>query len=100
MRKRPSVNVLLTVVGALLALNVLVTLAGSGGSPVAFAAEQPAAQSGSSDTPFNAARNANRVAEELSQISDRLARIEAKLDKGLSVKVTEMPPIKLEGGKD
>ena len=45
--------------------------------------------------PFNSGEQRNRMNAALDSIDARLAHIEAKLEKGLSVKVTEMPPVKL-----
>jgi len=50
----------------------------------ATAAPQP-------ETPFNAAQQRKEQLEQLKQINERMARIETKLDKGINVKVTEMP---------
>ena len=43
------------------------------------------------ETPFNAAQQRKDQLEQLRQINDRLSRIEAMLNKGINVKVTEMP---------
>lgn len=52
------------------------------------------AQSSSSEPPFNAAEQRKQMITQLTQINDRLSRLESKLDKPLSVKVLEMPAAK------
>ncbi len=43
--------------------------------------------------PFNATAQRNMMIQQLDQINRRLTAIESKMDKGLSVKVTEMPAV-------
>lgn len=89
-------TLLLTTLCVLLTLNLVVTVASSshaapaeaqgyGGQPTPASNAQPGLNGGA----FNAARAADGIAE----INMRLARIEARLDKGFNVKVTEMPAI-------
>jgi Flp pilus assembly protein TadB len=54
---------------------------------------------------FNATEQRRRMIEQLTalservnQVNDRLGRIEQKLEKGLEVKVTEMPKVEIKGG--
>ncbi len=54
------------------------------GPATANAAYQP-------ETPFNAAQQRKEQLEQLKLINERLARIESKLERGINVKVTEMP---------
>lgn len=56
-----------------------------------------AAQSSSSEPPFNAAEQRKNMIAQLTQINERLGRLESKLDKPLSVKVVEMPAQKDAG---
>ena len=44
--------------------------------------------------PFNSAADRKALIEQLSELNNKVARIEAKLTSGISVKVTEMPAIK------
>ncbi len=81
---------MLTVVATLLGANLFLGLLGVGG-PDAAQAEQPKTV----DVPFNAADQRKQMIDQLGQMQARLAAIESKLDKGLSVKVTEMPPVKV-----
>lgn len=57
---------------------------GAGGPATANAAYQP-------ETPFNATQQRKEQLEQLKLMNERLARIESKLDRGINVKVTEMP---------
>lgn len=43
------------------------------------------------ETPFNAAQQRKEQLEQLKLLNEKMARIESKLDRGISVKVTEMP---------
>lgn len=74
----------------LLGLNLLLGI--SGVPLIGTAGAQPGGTP-SIDPPFNAAEQRKKMIDQLTQVNDRLSRIEAKLDKGLSVKVTEMPAI-------
>lgn len=58
---------------------------GTAGTAAALAAEPPA------ESPFNAMQQRKEQLEQFKQMNERLARIEAKLDKGINVKVLEMP---------
>lgn len=99
----PRGTTLLAVMAALLGVNLLVvTLAGNAARDIGLAPAAAYAQPSTSrdtkitnDPPFNAAEQRRRMIEQLEQLSVRLAAIESKLDKGLSVKVTEMPPVKI-----
>lgn len=93
MSKRSSVPVLLTVAAALLAANLFVTVTGAGAS--AALAQGERAQPGEL---FNSGEQRRRMIEQLTQMNERLAKIEARMEKGFNVKVTEMPPVKIEGG--
>lgn len=91
-------TLLLTTLCVLLTLNLVVTVASSshaapaqaqagyGGQPSNSA---PSAQPGLS----GAAQNAARSADLLVEVNQRLARIEARLERGFNVKVTEMPAV-------
>jgi hypothetical protein len=46
---------------------------------------------------LNSAENTKRIADGISQMNDRLGRIEAALNSGLKVKVTEMPAVAKDG---
>lgn len=63
------------------ALRPSAALAQSGGTPV------------TSTPPFDAARQREMNVQMLTEIRDRVAKIETKLNAGISVKVTEMPPV-------
>ena len=59
---------------------------GTTGTQTATAAYQQQPES-----PFNATQQRKEQLEQFKQMNERLARIEAKLDKGINVRVTEMP---------
>ena len=86
-------NGVLTVIAAALALNVAVNL-GSTGALTAAAEAQP--QTGPLTGLINPEEQRNVIIAELRRLGTRLERIEAKLNAGLSVKVTEMPAVKRE----
>jgi hypothetical protein len=95
---RRSPRFLLAAACALLALNAVLHLTGVKFPPEAQAQTQSRGAGGENvnEPPFNAAADRKRQNELLAAINDRLARVEARLEKGLSVKVTEMPAIKLD----
>lgn len=43
------------------------------------------------EPPFNATQQRKEMIEQLKRLNERMASIEAKLDRGINVKVTEMP---------
>jgi hypothetical protein len=87
-------NAVLTAIACLLALNLL---AGRGALPASSPAS--AQEYKPSDLPFNSGDQRNRVTAAMESVDARLAQIEARLDKGLSVKVTEMPPMRMADDK-
>ncbi len=92
---RPSsATVALWAAAALLGFNLMLGVSGLRGTSPAMA-DPP-----QNDPPFNAAEQRKRMIDQLTQINDRLARLEGKLDKGINVKVTEMPAIKVESPKN
>lgn len=55
---------------------------------------------GQLESPFNATEQRKQIIAQLTQMNERLTRMEAKLNTGISVKVTEMPPVTVkEAGK-
>lgn len=100
MRPQPSLQWLLSVVAVLLALNLLVQLAAIS-EPRAAMAQSRSGAGPEREPPTvfpNTAEQFRRLNDAMAQTNDRLARIEAKLDKGISVKVTEMPAVEVRGG--
>jgi hypothetical protein len=55
--------------------------------PVASAQSEPV-------SPFNSGDQRKQIIDQLKDVNMRLGRMEAQLKSGLSVKVTEMPPMK------
>jgi len=90
-------NAVLTAIACLLLLNLM---AGSGVLPRSASALAQDDDPRPSALPFNSGEQRNRMNAALDSIDARLAHIEAKLEKGLSVKVTEMPPVKLVEDKN
>ena len=98
MNNRQSIRPVLAMIAALLVLNaVLVILAGM--TPTA------SAQVGKTDGEpiFNAAEQRRKMIEHLNSLNekvnglnDKLGRLEARLEKGITVKVSEMPAIKVD----
>lgn len=91
-------TLLLTTLCVLLTLNLVVTVASSSHAAPAEAqpgyGDQPSAspqnaQPGLAGAAFYAAKTSDGIAE----INMRLARLEARMDKGFTVKVTEMPAV-------
>ncbi|MGD9688790.1 MAG: hypothetical protein AB7K52_02475 [Phycisphaerales bacterium] len=98
-RKHSSMTPAVWACAAILGLNLILGSTGTSGMMPSHAA----AQTGSSgqpgttmmpEPPFNAADQRKRMIEALTQLGDRMARIEARLEKGVSVKVIEMPASK------
>ena len=55
---------------------------------------------GQLESPFNATEQRKQIIAQLTQMNERLTRMETKLNTGISVKVTEMPPVMVkEAGK-
>lgn len=48
---------------------------------------------GQLESPFNATEQRKQIIAQLVQMNERLTRVETKLTTGISVKVTEMPPV-------
>lgn len=101
----PYLNLVLTAIAGLLAVMVLQSPAGGGaGSPSAALAAQPSKQSGGSQGEqmglISALEQRKIMIASLARIEERLSKMEAKLSSGISVKVTEMPPIRLPVEKD
>lgn len=88
-----NATVALWACGGLLGLNLLLGISGIHPVEAAFAQQS---SKDLVDPPFNAAEQRKRMIEQLTIMNDRLTRLESKLDKGISVKVTEMPAIKVE----
>lgn len=93
MSKRATVPALLTVVAVLLVLNLVVALTGAG--PASAMAQTERTPPGEL---FNSGEQRKRMIEQLSQINERLGRIESRMEKGFNVKVTDLPPVKIAGG--
>lgn len=99
-RRVASVNVMLTVIAVLLALlladrqGVAGWLAPPGARAQASASDDPQA---SAQALVSASEQRKIMIAELKRLAGKLDRIEAKLNAGISVKVTEMPAQKGDG---
>jgi hypothetical protein len=87
MRKPTTTNTVLLVIIAALTL-ALVTRGDTSAAAWAQGGTQPTAE-----PPFNASEQRKVMIASLQQMQTRLAAIESKLNGGLTVKVTEMPPV-------
>lgn len=94
MPSRSYLNAVLTVIAVLLGLNLLVQASNLPAGRSAAHANAPLMQPEVAQIP-NAAEQRKQVIAALDSINRRLTSIENKLDKGLSVKVTEMPAVKI-----
>lgn len=65
-----------------------------GVKPESAMAQSSRRDGGDVPPPFNAAGDRKALIDQLTELNTRMGRIEAKLNSGLSVKVTEMPPMK------
>lgn len=87
-------------VGALLGANAVLlacVLFGQGGPSLvqsAVAAPPPSEESSTGGL-ISAAEQRKQIITEIKALSDRVGAVETLLKKGLNVKVTEMPPLKL-----
>lgn len=63
----------------------------SGTAPANAAAFDQPGTTMQPEGPFNSADQRKRMIEQLTMLNERMARLEAKLDKGINVKVIEMP---------
>lgn len=98
MRKMSYLNAVLTALAVLLALNLLVVLGDSKWPGAASA--QPAGKESVLTPPFNSAEDRKTLINNLETANSRLAAIEARLERGLNVVVTKMPPISIADKKD
>jgi hypothetical protein len=92
MRGRGYQNAVLTVIAALLAVNVVDrqwgVLAPSAAEAQVAGSQEPGGMS-------NALEQRKQMIAELRQLTSRLERLDARLTSGISVKVTDMPPLRL-----
>jgi len=89
---RTTTNFLLGAVAALLLLNLVAGVFGIKFPPDAIA------QSGGKgtdviDPPFNAGLQRKNMIDAINQISEKVSRLESRLEKPLNVKVLEMPAV-------
>jgi hypothetical protein len=97
MRKSTYLNAVLTAAVVLLALNLVATLSESRWPATASA--QPRGEPVVSP-PFNSGEDRKVLIAQLESANQRLAAIEARLDKGFNVVVTKMPPVTIAERKD
>lgn len=93
MRHHHAVRGSLTVVAVLLGLGLMERLAN--GPSVALAAPQRSAGPDEGGGLLSAAEQRKTIIAELKRISAQLEALDARLKNGISVKVTDMPEIKL-----
>ncbi len=95
MKKPTRTNLVLGASTVALALMLTATMGSTSVLPVA-AAQPAAAAAQPAETQFNAMDQRKQMIVLLEQMNRRLTTIEAKLNSGLSVKVTEMPEVKIK----
>ncbi len=88
-------NAVLSAIACLLLLNLL-----SGRNELPTPSAASAQDYKPSDLPFNSGDQRNRMTTALESIDGRLSMIEAKLEKGINVKVVDMPPVKLQDDRN
>ncbi len=89
MRNRKPITTLVPVAAAFACL-LAASHFGDALAPSRASAFQPG------DSPFNATAQRRDMLEQLRQMNERLTRIESKLERGINVKVTEMPPVTVQ----
>ena len=94
MRKPTRTNLVLGATSLALALALGAQLGGTSVLPSAYA--QPKPGDDQPDTPFNAMEQRKQMIVQLTEMNRRLTTIEQKITTGLSVKVTEMPDVRLK----
>lgn len=98
MRRNGYTNGVLTVIAALLALNVAFS-AGQAPRVLPAAQAQPTDPTDSGSGLISAAEQRKVMIAELRRLASKMDRLEAKLNSGLSVKVTQMPAVKQDEDK-
>src|SRR5262245_32230563 len=97
MKKPTRTNLVLGATAMALALTLAAKMGGA--NVMASAEAQPPArppEQPSVDTPFNAAEQRKQAIIQLQEINRRLTSIEQRMSSGLSVKVTEMPEVRVK----
>jgi hypothetical protein len=90
MRGRNYQNAVLTVIAGLLAVHAVDRQIG-----IASPATAEAQVGGQEGALSNALEQRKQMISELRQLSSKMDRLEARLNGGINVKVTDMPPIRL-----
>lgn len=98
MRRRGYSNLMLTVIAALLALNLVDRATSTeGGGSVASMAQPAHAQSAQPGGELvSAAQQRKMMIAEIKSLGERIDRLDKTMRSGISVKVTEMPRVRLE----
>ncbi|MBX9737926.1 MAG: hypothetical protein K2X32_13475 [Phycisphaerales bacterium] len=93
MKSNRSTNVLLAMIAGLLALNLMIK---TGATPdmASAASAQPAPAAGA---PFNSSEFARRTADGITELNQRMSRLESRFDRPLQVRVTESVPLQVIG---
>ncbi len=93
MKSNRSTNVLLAMIAGLLAINLVIK---TGASPdMASTANAQAGQP--TGSPFNSSEYARRTADGVTEMNQRLARLESRFDRALQVRVSESVPLTIVG---
>jgi hypothetical protein len=90
---------MLTAIAALLALNLADRATTPGGSLAGVATQAHAGPPEGGETLVSAAQQRKMMITELKSLSDRVDRLDKTVRAGISVKVTEMPKVRIEGAQ-
>ena len=96
MRRRGYSNLMLTVIAALLALNLVDRATSTEGSIATVAAPAHAQQTQPGGELVSAAQQRKMMIAEIKSLGERVDRLDKTLRAGINVKVTEMPRVRLE----
>ena len=94
-RRNGYQNAMLTAIAVLLALGVIDRGTGNAASGLAQPSSASAQPQPTEGGMTNRLEQNKQIIAELQKMNSRLERIESKLSSGLSVKVTDMPPMKM-----
>ncbi|MBL0870400.1 MAG: hypothetical protein IBJ18_07490 [Phycisphaerales bacterium] len=93
MKSSRTTNALLACIAVLLGLNLVV----GGNSGQGLNITSPALAQNQPSAPFNSSEFARRTADGVTELNQRIARLESKFDRTISVKITESIPLTVTG---
>jgi hypothetical protein len=96
MRRRGYSNLMLTMIAALLAINLVDRATSTEGSIAGVATQAHAQQNQPGGELVSAAQQRKMMIAEIRSLSERVDRLDKTVRAGINVKVTEMPRVRLE----